>query len=240
MRGINRIFPVALKGLPELMRRWAQLLPLPTPGLGRPARFSRLRNYFLTEIQKATVTKRIVMECPRPGPVLYWTKWTEECSPGASESLSCKGAEKRTRVAGNEIMHPTSGSLKSEGRGFETRRGGILNLPNPSGRTSPGVYSASNRNEYRKHKKKCFWGVERCRCIGLTTLPPSISRLSGQCGILNISRPYRPPRPVTGTAFLYLEPYESPENKQGYWNEQTQAALQLLFWQENTFWHTLS
>jgi hypothetical protein len=26
----------------------------------------------------------------------------------------------------------------------------------------PGVYSASNRNEYQKHKKKsCFWGVKQ-------------------------------------------------------------------------------
>jgi hypothetical protein len=24
----------------------------------------------------------------------------------------------------------------------------------------PGVHSASNRNEYQKQKKKCFWGVE--------------------------------------------------------------------------------
>jgi hypothetical protein len=36
---------------------------------------------------------------------------------------------------------------KLEGRGFHTRWGEFLNLPNPS-----GVYSASNRNEYQKHK----------------------------------------------------------------------------------------
>jgi hypothetical protein len=35
---------------------------------------------------------------------------------------------------------------KPEGRGFDTRWGEFLNLPNP------GVYSASNRNEYQKHK----------------------------------------------------------------------------------------
>jgi hypothetical protein len=33
-------------------------------------------------------------------------------------------------------------------------------------------------------EKECFWGKERCRCIGLTTLPPSLSRLSNNVGSL--------------------------------------------------------
>jgi hypothetical protein len=77
-----------------------------------------------------------------------------------------------------------------------------------------GVYSASNRNEYRKHKKKiCFWGVKCGRCVALTTLSPSMRRLSRQFGILNTSQPHRPPRPVTGIALLYFLPNPSSRTR---------------------------
>jgi hypothetical protein len=45
-------------------------------------------------------------------------------------------------------------------------------------------------------------GVKCGGCVGLTTLPQSVIRLSRQCGALNISQLYRPPRPVTGIAFF--------------------------------------
>jgi hypothetical protein len=46
--------------------------------------------------------------------------------------------------------------------------------------------------------------MSRIVTVGLTTLPPSMSLLSRQCEILNISQPYRPPRPLTRKALILL------------------------------------
>jgi hypothetical protein len=40
------------------------------------------------------------------------------------------------------------------------------------------------------------------------SLPPSLSRLSSQCGIRNMSQPYRPARPVTRITSLTLLAYD--------------------------------
>jgi hypothetical protein len=47
-----------------------------------------------------------------------------------------------------------------------------------------GFYSASNRNEYQN----IFLGLKHGRCVRLTALLPSVSRLSTICGILDISQ----------------------------------------------------
>jgi hypothetical protein len=63
---------------------------------------------------------------------------------------------------------------KPEGRGFDTQSGEFLNYLILPAALGPGVYSTFNRNEYQKHKR----GVKRGGFVGLTTLPPSVSRLS--------------------------------------------------------------
>jgi hypothetical protein len=48
-----------------------------------------------------------------------------------------------------------------------------------------------------------FMGAKRGQRVRMTTSPPSLNRLSRQCGILDISQRYRPPRLLTGTALLF-------------------------------------
>jgi hypothetical protein len=47
-----------------------------------------------------------------------------------------------------------------------------------------------------------FLGVNGGRCLRLTS-QLFVSWLSRKCGILDVTKPYRPPRPVTGIALLF-------------------------------------
>jgi hypothetical protein len=72
----------------------------------------------------------------------------------------------------------------------------IFSVPNLSGRT---VASEITQPLTEKSTTR-FLGVKRVR---LTNLSRSVSRLSRQCGILNISQLYKPPRFVTVIALFY-------------------------------------
>jgi hypothetical protein len=75
----------------------------------------------------------------------------------------------------------------------------FFNLPHPSSRimalgfTQPLTEMSSRIS---------FCGVKHGWRVKLTVSLPSVSRLSRQCGTLDISQPYRPPRPGTGIALL--------------------------------------
>jgi hypothetical protein len=98
-----------------------------------------------------------------------------------------------------------------EGCGFGARWGEFfsicLTLP---AALDLGVRGACDRNEYQKQKNKCFLGVKCGRCVGLAALPPSLGRLSGQCGIPSVLQSCGPSWPVAGINLLCTSCKDDP------------------------------
>jgi hypothetical protein len=61
-------------------------------------------------------------------------------------------------------------------------------------------------NEYQKHTNNVFGGVKRGRYVGLTSLPPSVSRLSRKC--VSFSEPCGLQWHVTRDSFISLYSFD--------------------------------
>jgi hypothetical protein len=93
---------------------------------------------------------------------------------------------------------------KPEGRWFETRCELMFSIY----LILPAVGFTQPLTEMSTRSRKIMFlylGIERGWCLGLTVLPPCVSRFSRQCGILNISQTYRHPPPVTRIAWFLID-----------------------------------
>jgi hypothetical protein len=76
----------------------------------------------------------------------------------------------------------------------------FFNLPNPSSRT---MALGSTQALTETSTRNLPWEVKRGRRVR-QTWPPSVSGLSRNCGIVDVSQPFGPPRPFKKDGFTFL------------------------------------
>jgi hypothetical protein len=84
---------------------------------------------------------------------------------------------------------------------------GFFNWPSPPRRTM----ALRSTQPLTEMSTRNLPGGYRCgRRVRLTTSPPSVSLLSRNCGSLDVSQSYGPPRPLTGIASHFTVTYKIP------------------------------
>jgi hypothetical protein len=141
------------------------------------------------------------------------------CPPDAEVHLQCSHGVRNNNNDNNNINNNNNGPSdsvddvlwhKSDGRGFKYRLGHRIYfpiyviLPAAQQHYGPGAYSASNRNVYQEYSLGGGGEVKRGRFIRLTTSSLTMIQLSKKCEILDVTQPYRPPRPVTWMALFVI------------------------------------